>query len=306
MTATTESAPPPIAAQAEAQAPQAASLQPHARHPFLQRRLLLPLLAVLLLVHLPFLHHFLRGQPEVTQAVPFSDSFDRPSLGSDWYSNGGLWRLHDGQLYTAGSGNNPLWLKARLPADVRVSFDVRSEAATGDIKWELFGDGRTHSTGYVFIFGGWDNGARSAGAGFNRIARLDEHGFTAEEIKSQLVQLARPYPSRASGLEAVVDAVRQPLVAWSARRDLDALAEGRYFKSNTPFIVKRSEPKVVKGQRYHMVVTRRGRSLRWEADGALLLEMDDPAPLAGPGHDRFGFSSWANETWFDNLKIEAL
>ena len=275
-------------------------------HPLRQRRLWLPLALVLLVVHLPFLHYAFRGGPAVTQAVPFSDSFDRASLGADWFSNGGHWRLASGELYSPGVGNNPLWLKARLPADVRITFDVRSEATTGDIKWEAFGDGRTHSTGYLFLFGAWDNGGRSGGAGFNRIAKLDEHGFTAEEIKSQLTQLARPYPTRATGVEALIDALRQPLVAWGARRDLDKLAAGTYFKTGTPLVVKRNDPKVVKGQRYHMVVTRQGSKLRWEVDGALLLELDDPAPLSGTGHDRFGFSSWANDTYFDSLKIEPL
>jgi hypothetical protein len=293
------------AASAERAAPAVAPASA-AGHPLRQRRLWLPLVAVLFVVHLPFLHYALRGGPEVTQAVPFSDSFDRASLGDDWWSNGGHWRLANGELYSPGVGNNPLWLKVRLPTDVRISFDVRSDAATGDIKWEAFGDGRTHSTGYLFLFGAWDNGGRSGGAGFNRIAKLDEHGFTVEEIKAQLTQLARPYPSRATGLEALLDGVRQPLVAWTARRDLDKLAEGTYFKSETPLVVKRNDPKVVKGQRYHMVVSKQGGKVRWEVDGAPMLELNDPAPLSGTGHDRFGFSSWANDTYFDNLKIEPL
>jgi hypothetical protein len=37
-----------------------------------------------------------------------------------------------------------------------------------------------------------------------------------------------------------------------------------------------------------------------------VLELRDRAGLSGPGHDRFGFSSWQNDTWFDNLKIEPL
>jgi hypothetical protein len=46
--------------------------------------------------------------------------------------------------------------------------------------------------------------------------------------------------------------------------------------------------------------------LRWEVDGRTALDFDDPAPLSGEGHDRFGFSSWQNDTYFDNLKIEPL
>lgn len=276
----------------------AASRAPSARHPWLQRRILLPLLAVLLAVHLPFLHALLRGAPEVTQAVPFKDSFERATLGPDYVSNGGLWRIVDGQLYSPGVGNNPLWLKAKLPADARIEFDVRSEGPDGDVKWEAWADGRNHSTGYLFLFGAWRNKE-------NRLAKLDEHAGTVEETKARLAQLARPYPSRLGGLEGVLDSLQQPFTAWSARRDLAALAAGTYFDADTPVVVKRSEPKVVRGQRYHMKITRQGGHLRWELDGALQLELDDPAPLSGRGHDRFGFSSWANDTYFDNLEISA-
>ena len=268
-------------------------------HPLRRPRLLVPLSCVLFLVHLPFLHALVRGAPEVTQAVPFKDDFNRASLGNDWWSNGGHWRLVNGELYSPGVGNNPLWLKARLPAEVRISFDVRSDAPTGDIKWEAFGDGRNHSTGYLFLFGAWNNRE-------SRIAKLDEHAFTVEEIRAQLTQLARPLPSRATGLDALLDSIRQPLVIWSARRDLDKLAAGRYFATETPVVVKNSELKVVRGQRYAMVVTKRGNQIRWEIDGKLALELNDQRPLSGPGHDRFGFESWANDTWFDNLIIEGL
>ena len=46
--------------------------------------------------------------------------------------------------------------------------------------------------------------------------------------------------------------------------------------------------------------------LRWEQDGQLVLEMNERAPLPLEGHDRFGFSSWQNDTYFDNLKITPL
>src|SRR5207249_4523394 len=139
-----------------------------APHPLRNPRLALPLAALLLLVNLPFLHTLLRGQPEVTQAIPFTDTFDRDTLGPDYWSNGGNWRVVSGQLYSPGAGNNPLWLKARLPADVRIELEVRSEGPDGDIKFEAFGDGRNHSTGYIFLFGAWHNRE-------TRLAKLDEH-----------------------------------------------------------------------------------------------------------------------------------
>ena len=270
------------------------------RHPLAQRRILIPLLGLLALVNLPFIQWALRGPAEVTAAVPFHDSFDRATLGSDYWSNGGLWRIVNGEVYSPGVGNNPLWLKARLPHDVRIEFDVHSDAADGDVKWEAFGDGRNHSTGYVFLFGGWHNRE-------DRIAKLDEHGFTVEETRAQLAQLARPYPSRALGFVAsLYDAIHDPWQRFRARAALDDLDKGTYYQTETPLVVKRSDVKVERGRIYHVRVTRQGQSIRWENDGQLVLELRDPAPLAGNGHDRFGFSSWQNDTYFDNLKIESL
>ena len=260
-------------------------------HPLRQKRIALPLLGLLVLVNLPFLHQAFRGAAPVNAAVPFADAFERAAIGDQWWSNGGGWRIVNGQLYSPGVGNNPLWLKARLPADVRISFDVRGEGPDGDIKWEAFGDGRNHSTGYVFVFGGWHNRE-------SRICKLEEHALTDAQIRAALALAAHPYVAT-SGLDSWYS-------SWSARRDLDRLQKGTYFDAGTPVVVIRPELKVEKGKRYHVVITRRGGDLRWELDGALAMELHDPAPLSGKGHDRFGFSSWQNDTYFDNLKIDPL
>jgi hypothetical protein len=265
------------------------------KHPWLSPRIAVPVAAAVLVVQLPFLHAALRGAAPVNAAVPYEDRFDRASVGDAWWSNGGLWRIVDGQLYSPGVGNNPLWLKARLPPDVRVEFDVRSEGPDGDIKWEMYGDGRNHSTGYVFLFGAWRNRE-------SRICKLDEHAFTQDDLRAQLAAMARPLPRQMD----LIDRLRGPFVAWGARRDLDRLEHGEYWQKDTPVVVKRSDLKVERGRTYHVVVTKRGGTLRWEMDGNLALEMNDPAPLSGPGHDRFGFSSWANDTYFDNLRITPL
>jgi hypothetical protein len=193
------------------------------------------------------LHHALRGEAPVTVAGPsFRDRFDRKAIGDGWFTTGMHWRIVDGELWAPGARNNPLWLEMRLPRDVAIEFDARSETATGDrsgdIKFEVFGDGIHHASGYVCIFGGWGNT-------ISAVARLDEHG-----------------------------ADRQ------VRRDR----------------------KVEAGRSYHMRVERRGRVLRWLVDGEPFLEYDDPRPLSGSGHDRFGFSGWAADLFFDDLVIEPL
>lgn len=106
----------------------------------------------------------------------FSDDFEREDLGDLWHNTGGRYRIQNGWLNVSGARNRPLWLRRRLPRDVRIEMDVRSESPQGDIKIEVFGDGSSRATSesytatsYVVIFGGWGNT-------INCIARLDEHG----------------------------------------------------------------------------------------------------------------------------------
>lgn len=198
--------------------------------------------AVILAANLPLLHYLVRGEAEVTATLPFADDFNRTEIGSSYASTGGHWRIESGVLHAPGVKNNPLWLEARLPEKVSVEFDVRSESTDGDIKCEIFGNGRDHSSGYVIIFGGWSNST-------SVISRLDEHGLDRKENRSLRVE---------------------------------------------------------KGRTYHFRVERTGTLLRWYADDKLMMEYDDPAPLHGSGHDRFGFSTWESDVFFDNLSVKAL
>jgi hypothetical protein len=125
---------------------------------------------------------------------------------------------------------------------VAIEFDVRTESAEGDLKCEVFGDGRDHASGYILVFGGWKNTVTT-------IARLNEHGGDRRE-----------------------------------RKDL----------------------KAEKGKVYRWRIERKGNVLRWLIDGNEVLKYDDKEPLVGPEHDRFGFSSWEADLYFDNLKIEPL
>jgi hypothetical protein len=206
------------------------------------------LAACVLAANAALLHLWLfRGEAEVTVAGPrFEDRFERAALGDAWFTTGMHWRIARGELWAPEAKNNPLWLRMRLPRDVAVEFTARSETGSGDragdIKFEIFGNGRDHASGYVCVFGGWGNQV-------SVIARLDEHGRDRKE-----------------------------------RRD------------------RKVEPR----RSYRMRVERRGGTLRWLVDGEPFLEYDDPAPLHGRGHDRFGFSSWAADLFFDDLVVEPL
>lgn len=54
---------------------------------------------------------------------------------------------------------------------------------------------------------------------------------------------------------------------------------------------------------YHFVIERRGSVISVDVDGQRLMSLDDPEPLAGRGHDHFGFNNWSSDVTFDNLRI---
>lgn len=115
-----------------------------------------------------------QGDPGL-EANGFSDDFERKELGDNWLNTGGSYSIRDGKLKVDGARNKPLWLRRKLPHDVRIEVDARSDSPDGDIKLEIFGDGVSKAekvsytaTSYVVIFGGWHNS-------LNVLARMDEH-----------------------------------------------------------------------------------------------------------------------------------
>jgi hypothetical protein len=64
---------------------------------------------------------------------------------------------------------------------------------------------------------------------------------------------------------------------------------------------------VVPHRTYGFVIERvDGRTVRWLVDGVEVAALTDPTPLAGPGHDHFGFNDWETEVCFDDLVIRPL
>jgi hypothetical protein len=124
----------------------------------------------------------------------WTDKFDRDDVGDDYYRSGKGYELTSGALSAKGAHNHPLWLRKKLPRDVRVELDCWSTEERGDIKVEIFGDGRSYdpdggaymATGYEIIFGGWFNSK-------SIIARLDEHGKDVVQNTSLKVQPTRHY-----------------------------------------------------------------------------------------------------------------
>jgi hypothetical protein len=68
----------------------------------------------------------------------------------------------------------------------------------------------------------------------------------------------------------------------------------------------RTEPKGEVGRTYAFTAVRRGGALAWYVDGERFLELEDPSPLRGAGHEHFAFNDWESEVYFDDLVIRGL
>jgi hypothetical protein len=120
--------------------------------------------------------------PTITE--PFGDSFERIDLGGDWHDTGNTFRIVDGKVSSQQAHNHPLWLRRKLPRDVQIDFDAMSRSPAGDLKVELYGDGesfdpdgnRYDPTGYMIVFGGWNNSK-------SIISRLGEHDDAVKVAK---------------------------------------------------------------------------------------------------------------------------
>ena len=114
----------------------------------------------------------------------FHDNFDRAELGADWNPTSAEWRIVGGRLCGQRARNHPVWLTRKLPLNARIEFDATSASADGDLKVEIWGDGKgfakgtsyTDATSYLAIFGGWKNQ-------FHVLARIDEHAPGRPEVK---------------------------------------------------------------------------------------------------------------------------
>jgi hypothetical protein len=64
---------------------------------------------------------------------------------------------------------------------------------------------------------------------------------------------------------------------------------------------------VATGQAYHFKVERAdGKTVQVSVNGTVYFELADRDPLAGAGHEHFGFNDWDAPVCFDNLKVTPL
>ena len=64
---------------------------------------------------------------------------------------------------------------------------------------------------------------------------------------------------------------------------------------------------VAEGRSYRFEIERSdGRTVRFSVDDTLIHTFDDPEPLAGPGHEYFGFNDWDVPVCFDDVLVTPL
>jgi hypothetical protein len=122
--------------------------------------------------------------PDSAITAAYYDNFDRAELGPEWNPTSPEWKIQGNQLCGRNARNHPVWLNRKLPTNARIEFDAMSSSADGDLKVEIWGDGKSFAKGtsyndatsYLAIFGGWKNQ-------FHVLARLDEHAPGRPEVK---------------------------------------------------------------------------------------------------------------------------
>jgi hypothetical protein len=195
-------------------------------------------------------------EPITTELV---ERFDAPSLGAAWHATAGAYRVEQGALVVERAYNHPLWLLRPLPEAAVIEFTAWTDDPRGDVKVELYGDGRSHAedrgayvaSGYVAIFGGWRNTV-------SVLARLDEHGGDRKERPAPRVEPGRRYRFKLERTGAVV----------------------RWFLDGVPFLAYSDDLPLVGPSHRHFAIN------GWETqvwfDDLRIAPLPAPAPAAPP------------------------
>ncbi len=102
---------------------------------------------------------------------------DKTNIGPNWtQAQTNAWHIEDGWLCVENAHNHGIWFSRPIPINARIEWDAKGDSPEGDLKVELWGDGRgfakgnsyNDATSYLAILGGWKNT-------LHVLARLDEH-----------------------------------------------------------------------------------------------------------------------------------
>jgi hypothetical protein len=176
--------------------------------------------------------------PPITAA--WKDDFERAAPGSDYNAtDADAYKISGGVLSARGAYNHPLWLRRAIPRDGVIELDAKSMSPEGDIKIEAWGDGRHHApskakvqytaSGYVFIFGGWNNSA-------SIIARQSEHGRDVARRVDTRVEPGRTYHFKivrqGAKIDWYVDDMQTPFLSFTDPAPLEGPANSYFAFSN--------------------------------------------------------------------------
>lgn len=238
---------------------------------------------LILLANLPLIHYFFKHKLQempTTTTLPFVDDFNRLDIGPNYWNSGGYARIENNELKSPGVKNNALWLQAAMPDNAAIEFDTRAATAEGDIRFEVFGDGFNHDSGYTFLFGAFNNQVTA-------ISRLNERG-------------------PAFSPDGIGRGGKEPEEMAVANRSLKELQDNGTYGPDSDFRMERPGLRVVPGHMYHMRIEGKDNTLRWYIDNQLVLELNDKYRLRGKDHNRLGLSSWDSDVYYDNLSVQAL
>ena len=126
-----------------------------------------------------------RTVPAPMDKPPPAPEPDKSNLGPNWVqAQTNAWHIEDGWLCVENAHNHGVWFSRPIPVNARIEFDAKSDSPEGDLKAELWGDGRgfakgnsyNDATSYLAILGGWKNT-------LHVLARLDEHKEDRKTIR---------------------------------------------------------------------------------------------------------------------------
>jgi hypothetical protein len=110
-----------------------------------------------------------------------------------------------------------------------------------------------------------------------------------------------------------VDATSYVVVFGGWKNSLHVLARLNEHASNRKevrLVPESEDPRtkpVAEGRSYRFEIERSdGHTVRFTVDDTLIHSFDDPEPLAGPGHEHFGFNDWDVPVCFDDVVVTPL
>ena len=238
-------------------------------------------------------------------SAPFEDTFDRPDANE-------VWPAFDAGAAASGDAGDAGESEGGLAALLRTDAEARPEKSNLGPNWVQI------KTSAWKIAGGklCVENAHNHGVWLNRTlpvnARIEWDATPYSEDGDLKAELWGDGSSYATGT-SYTNATSYLVILGGWKNTLQVMArlnehgaDRKEIKIDKDADDPTQRP-VQKGQTYHFKVERTdGKTVKWSVDGVDYFSWNDPAPLAGQGHDHFGFNEWEVKVCFDNVKVTPL